>query len=111
MGTWTQKNLHKHMIVYSSDNQKIGHVEDIYEDSFMVKKGFLFAKDSYIPYKAIQQIEGDSIHLQLTAKESQEKEWQKRPDYEDHLDDPTQLFYDRGHGVHDPFDEEDPNQA
>jgi hypothetical protein len=34
--------------------------------------------------------------------------WEKRPNYEDHLGDPTQLLYDRGHGVHDPFDEAKP---
>jgi len=26
-------------------------------------------------------------------------QWEKRPDYEHHLGDPTQLFYDRGHGI------------
>ncbi len=37
--------------------------------------------------------------------------WEKRPDYEHHLGDPTQLFYDRGHGIHDPFDETNPDKA
>ncbi|GHO84845.1 DUF2171 domain-containing protein [Dictyobacter formicarum] len=110
MAEFTQQNVHKHMTVYSSDNKKLGHVGEAYEDSFVVHKGFIFTKDRYIPYSAIQQIEGDTIHLQLTADEAQEKEWTKRPDYEDHLGDPTQLFYDRGHGVHDPFDEEKPDR-
>jgi hypothetical protein len=45
----------------------------------------------------------------MSAEEARQKEWEKRPDYEDHLGDPIQLFYDRGHGVHDPFDETNPN--
>ncbi len=40
-----------------------------------------------------------------------EDSFQKRPDYEHHLGDPTQLFYDRGHGVHDPFDEANSDQT
>jgi len=27
-------------------------------------------------------------------------EWEKRPNFEEHKGDPTQLFYDRGHGVY-----------
>jgi hypothetical protein len=109
MTTWNQDNLHKHMIVYSSDKQKLGHVADIYEDSFLVHEGFLFTHDKYIPYSAIAQIDHEDITLNLTANEASEKKWATRPDYEDHLGDPTQLFYDRGHGIHDPFDEVNPN--
>lgn len=110
MTTWNRDNLRKHMTVYSSDNHKVGHVAEIYEDSFLVHKGFLFTKDSYIPYSAIAQVDNDDVKLTLTADEASAKEWQKRPDYENHLGDPTQLFYDRGHGVKDPFDEVDPNR-
>jgi hypothetical protein len=106
METWSQQSLHKHMTVYSSDQSKIGHVAETYEDSFLVQKGFLFAKDSYIPYCEIQQVDAAAVHLKLTANDAQQREWSKRPDYEDHLGDPTQLFYDRGHEVRDPFDKE-----
>lgn len=106
MEKWNQQNLHKHMTVYSSDKSKIGHVAEVYEDSFLVHKGFLLTKDSYIPYSEIQQVDDDAVHLQLTENEAQQREWSKRPDYEDHLGDPTQLLYDRGRGVHDPFDKE-----
>jgi hypothetical protein len=104
MGTWTQQNLHKHMTVYSSDKQKLGHVANIYEDSFEVKKGFLLGHDSFIPYSEIGQIENNDIILSMPADEATSKLWQKRPDYEDHLYDPTQLVYDRGHNIQDPFD-------
>jgi hypothetical protein len=91
------------MDVYSSDNQNLGHVKDIYEDSFAIHKG-LFAHDRYIPYNSISEIENDHIHIQLSADELHNMKWRIRPDYENHPGDPLQHFYDRGHGIQDPFD-------
>jgi hypothetical protein len=109
MPQWSQHDLHKHMHVYSSDNQDLGHIAEVYEDSFLIHKGFFFPKDRYIPYSAIASVEDDRVQLLMGAQEASQKEWEKRPDYEDHLGDPLQLLYDRGHGVHDPFDETNPN--
>ena len=111
MPNWNQHNLHLHMSVYASDKQKLGHVAKIYEDSFLVRKGIFFATDRYIPYSAIANIESDQVQLLIDSEEVKDKEWEKRPAYEEHLGDPTQLMYDRGHGVHDPFDETNPDEA
>ncbi len=112
MSDWNQQNLHTHMHVYSSDNQELGHVAHIYEDSFVVQKGHLFHKDRYIPYSAITSIENDRVSLLLSKDEVTENtEWDTRPDYENHPGDPVQLAYDRGHGVHDPFDETNPDHT
>jgi hypothetical protein len=105
-----QYDVHPHMHVYSADHQRLGHVAEVYEDSFLVHKGYFFPKDRYIPYSAVAGIEQDQVQLLFSAEEAQTKQWEKRPDYEHHLGDPTQLMYDRGHGVHDPFDETNPNQ-
>jgi hypothetical protein len=110
MTNWSQENIHKHMTVYSSDKQKLGHVTHVYQDSFEVKKG-IFSHDSYIPYEAITQVENDDITLSMDADEARQKEWWKRPDYENHLGDPVNLMYDRDHGVHDPFDTADQDIA
>ena len=110
MPNWSQQDIHKHMHVYSSDNNDVGHVAEVYQDSFLVRKGF-FSQDRYIPYSAIASADNDRVQLLMTADEVAEKEWKKRPDYEDHEGDPTQLMYDRGHGVQDPFDETNPNGA
>ena len=100
------------MHVYSSDDQSLGHVAHIYEDSFKIEKGLLFHADRYIPYSAIASIDNDRVQLSMNADEiTHNSEWEKRPDYEDHLGDPTQLLYDRGHGVHDPFDETNPDKS
>ncbi len=105
MASWNQHDLHTHMKVYASDNEHVGHVAEIYEDSFLLHKGYFLPSDRYIPYSALASLQEDEIRLNLSVSELQSKEWDYRPDYERHLGDPTQLMYDRGHGVHDPYDE------
>lgn len=110
MTDWSAQNIHPSMLVYTLDGQELGHIAKVYEDSFLVHKGYLFPTDRYIPYSAIRSVEDNRVQLIMSVDEAKQKEWEKRPDYEDHLGDPTQLLYDRGHGVHDPFDEENPDQ-
>lgn len=111
MPSWNQKDIHEHMHVYTSDDQDIGHIAKVYEDSFLVHKGYFFPTDRYIPYEAITSVVDDRVHLAIDAEEAKLKQWEKRPNYEDHLDQPLELFYDHGHGVHDPFDSENPDQT
>ncbi len=111
MPAWNEHTIHSSMHVKSADNQDLGHVAKVYQDSFLVHKGIIFPSDRYFPYSAIASVDNDEIHLNLTLDEAQSGEWNKRPDYEDHLGDPLQLMYDRGHGVADPFDEENPDKA
>jgi len=110
MPKWSQDNIHTSMHVYASDGISLGHIAKVFEDSFLVHKGHFFPTNRYIPYSAIDTVENDRVQLVMTSVEAKQKEWEKRPDYEDHLGDPTQLFYDRGHGVHDPFDETSSDQ-
>ena len=70
MPNWGQHDIHPHMHVYSSDNQDIGHVAEVYEDSFLVRKGYFFPKDRYIPYSAIANVEDDRVQLTMTADEA-----------------------------------------
>ena len=65
MAKWSAQNISPSMLVYTLDGHELGHIGKVYEDSFLVHKGYFF---------------------------------------------PTQLNYDRGHGVHDPFDEENPDK-
>jgi hypothetical protein len=110
MADWSAQNIHPSMHVYTVDGHEVGHVAKVYEDSFLIHKGYFFPPDRYIPYSAIDSVENDRVQLVMSADEVKQKEWEKRPDYENHLGDPTQLVYDRGHGVHDPFDEDVPDQ-
>ncbi len=110
MPTWSQQNVQKHMQVYSSDGKEVGRVEDVYKDSFKLHKGLLPFGERYFPYSTIGSIENERIQLLITEEETKEQEWTMRPDYEAHEADPVQLMYDRGHGVHDPFDETNPTK-
>jgi hypothetical protein len=105
MGNWTEQDLRPHMKVYSSNGEHVGHVADAYEDSFLIHKGYFFPTDRYLPYSAIAHLEENRIDLTLSSAEVQDTQWEKRPDYEHHLGDPTQLFYDRSHGINDPYDD------
>ena len=99
MPNWSQHDLHSHMQVYSSDNLNVGHIAEVYEDSFLIHKGYFFPKDRYIPYSAIEHVENDRVQLSMKAEDVKLMEWEKRPNFQEHKGDPTQLFYDRGHGV------------
>ncbi len=105
MSNWSAQNLETGMHIYTSDNQELGHVVKAFEDSFLVHKGHIFPTDRYIPYSAIASVENGKVLLNMPLDEARERMWEFRPDYEDHPYDPTQIFYDRGHDVHDPFDE------
>ncbi|GAC1634398.1 MAG: hypothetical protein NVS4B7_21100 [Ktedonobacteraceae bacterium] len=111
MSEWNQHSISPHMQVYSADNQDLGHVAEVYADSFLVHKGFLFATHRYFPYRSIATVANNRVQITMTLDEAKDKEWEKRPNYEAHLADPLQLFYDRGHGVSDPFDETNPDRT
>ena len=111
MPQWDQHSLRTHMHVYSSDDKNLGRITHVYQDSFEIEKGLLLFEERYLPYGSIASVDNDHVHLALSADEvTKNAEWKKRPDYEDHLSDPTQLMYDRGHGVRDPFDENNPEK-
>ena len=107
MSNWSQQDIHAHMHVYSSDGHDLGHVSEVYADSFLVHKG-IFPTDRYFPYSTVASVQEDRVQLLLDVDEAKMVEWEKRPDYKEHAGDPTQLFYDRGHGIDDPFDETHP---
>lgn len=110
MPDWSQR-IHKGMHVYSSDDHDMGHVADVYPDSFLVHKGYFFPTDRYIPYSAVAFVENDRVVLTMPATDVKMREWEKRPDIKADAGDPTQLMYDRGHGVgKDPFEQMNPDK-
>jgi hypothetical protein len=111
MADWNFQNIHTSIRVNAFDGYELGHIIKVYEDSFLIHKGYFFPTDRYIPYSAIDSIENDRVQLNMGADEAKQKEGEQRPDYEHHLGDPTQLFYDRRHGVHDLFNESTSDQA
>lgn len=98
---WTPDKIHKGMEVFSSENENLGHVEEVYNDSFLVQKGFIFHKDRYVPYDVISNIEGDRVLLMVSKTEAREMHWEERPSERE--GDLLQVFYDRGHDPTNPL--------
>ena len=70
--------LEEGLDLYSSDGEKIGHVEEINPDFFLVKKG-LFRSDLYIPRTAEERAEGNNIYLNLTKDELESGDYDQPP--------------------------------
>ncbi|HEV2529216.1 MAG TPA: DUF2382 domain-containing protein [Thermomicrobiales bacterium] len=66
--------------VYGSDQNKIGEVDDIQDGYLIVRKGFFFPKDHYIPFSAIANHTEDSIYLNVTADEATNQQWDTQPE-------------------------------
>src|SRR5579883_3389497 len=57
MTQWNQSTVRPHMKVYTSDAEHVGHIAEVYEDSFLLHRGYFFPVDRYIPYSAIRSEE------------------------------------------------------
>jgi uncharacterized protein (TIGR02271 family) len=58
--------------VYSRDDEKLGKVRELGDDSFTIEKGFFFPKDFLIRYDDIQDIQDNGIHLNISKDELSE---------------------------------------
>jgi len=65
--------------VYGSDGEKIGSVSEIGPNHFVVKKGWLFTSDIYIPSSAISGVEQERVQLNVTKEEITRGGWDRPP--------------------------------
>lgn len=77
--SWGQRDVIPGTPVYGSDDKKVGTVQESYNDSFMVKSGFFFVHDYYIPYGAIARADPERIVLSMTGDDAKHQDWQHRP--------------------------------
>jgi len=70
--------------VIGADGEKVGEVDAVERDYFIVRKGFFFPQDHYIPLTAVSSYDDDKIYLNVTKDEALEQEWANPPvtDYE-----------------------------
>ncbi|HEV2528263.1 MAG TPA: DUF2382 domain-containing protein [Thermomicrobiales bacterium] len=61
--------------VYGSDGEKVGSVDTIEGEYLVIRKGFFFPKDHYIPFTAIAGHTSDRIDLNVTADAAKSEEW------------------------------------
>jgi uncharacterized protein (TIGR02271 family) len=68
------------MDVIGADGEKVGEVDAVERDYFVVRKGFFFPQDHYIPMTAISSYDEDGkIYLNVTKDEALEQEWGAPP--------------------------------
>src|SRR6266480_1157547 len=79
MTDWNPQNIHPSMRVYTLDGHELGHIAKVYEDSFLVHKGYFFPTDRYIPYSAIDSIENDRVQLSMSADEANKRSGKSVP--------------------------------
>lgn len=65
--------------IYSSDNQKIGTVDQVFPDHFVVKKGIIFTRDLYVPYSAVSRCEADKCYLNTSKDRVDQMGWYQPP--------------------------------
>lgn len=74
-------NISKGMDVSGSDGSKVGEIDEVNPDHFVVKKGSFFPKDYYIPTSAIANVEDNNVYLNVSKDEamSQDPSWEQQP--------------------------------
>src|SRR5688500_14193534 len=70
--------------VRTSDGRKLGKVIGFWPDfaeptHLIVKKGFLFPRDYYVPVDVIGGLDGERVYLALTRAEAMRKGWEASP--------------------------------
>lgn len=67
--------------VVGSDGDKVGEVVNAYPDYIVVKKGFFFPSDYYIPSSAIANVDEGHVYLNVTKDEAmnQDPSWENEP--------------------------------
>ncbi len=49
--------------VYDANNEKVGKVVEVGQNSFKVEKGFIFHKDMHLPMSAVARVHDNHVHL------------------------------------------------
>lgn len=67
------------MHVLGSDNEKVGDVDVVEQNYFVVRKGFFFPEDHYIPIDAVQTYDDENVYLNVSKDQALEQEWTAPP--------------------------------
>lgn len=67
------------MDVIGADGEKVGEIDGVEQDYFVVRKGFFFPQDHYIPMTAISSYDDNQIYLNVTKDEALDQEWGNPP--------------------------------
>ena len=76
----TQFTPREGMTVYGSDGDKLGEIDAVEAEYFVVRKGFFFPEDHYIPRDAVATFDEENVYLAYTKDEVLSQEWTTEPD-------------------------------
>ncbi len=79
LNTNTLGTIREGMNVLGSDGEKLGEVDAIEGNFVVVKKGFFFPKDYYIPTDAVASTDADNIHLTVSKDAALNEQWETPP--------------------------------
>jgi len=65
--------------VIGTDGEKVGEIDGVERDYFVVRKGFFFPQDHYIPMTAVSSYDDDKVYLNVTKDEALEQDWTNPP--------------------------------
>lgn len=65
--------------VIGSDGNKVGDIDAVEQDYFIVRKGFFFPSDHYIPFSAVDSFEDGSVYLNVTKDGALDQQWSEPP--------------------------------
>lgn len=74
----TEFTVKSGMEVLGSDGDRVGAVKGAQHDYFLVDRSL--ARDLYIPYSAIERVEGNAVILNLTDEEAPNMGWEDAPE-------------------------------
>lgn len=67
------------MDVIGSDGEKVGEIDAVEQDYFVVRKGFFFPSDHYIPFSAIDSYDDNALYLNVTKDGALDQQWGDAP--------------------------------
>lgn len=65
--------------VIGSDGEKVGDIDAVEADHIVVRKGFFFPSDHYIPLDAISSAEEGAVYLNVTKDDAMNQSWDTAP--------------------------------
>ena len=71
--------LREGMNVVGADSEKLGEVEDVRGNYIVVKKGFLFTSEYFVPSNAVNNVDDESLYLNVTKDEATNMGWDAEP--------------------------------
>lgn len=68
------------MDVFGTDGEKVGEVDGVEQNHFIVRKGFFFPQDHFIPMTAVASVDEANVYLNVFKDEALELQWTEIPE-------------------------------